>query len=90
MGEHMIGKRRTSFEIIHGILSTCNNGGVNKTTVMYRNSLSHTQLDKYLEWLTDREFINRDDFGQFRITPRGQAVFASISGLFHDIGTIEL
>ena len=64
--------RRTAVEIVYEILSVCDNGGTNKTAIMYRSSLSYDQLRRYLSLLTTKELIRRIDGGRFQITPTGR------------------
>lgn len=85
MATQRIEKRRSSFEIIQGILSTCDNGGINKTAVMYQNSLSYNQLCRYLDLLIDREYLYLDE-RMYRVTPRGEVISDRIASLIREIG----
>ena len=79
MSTALMGRRRSAVEIIHGILSLCNNGGLNKTAIMYRSNLSFTQLRRYLAALCDDGllFINVDGF--FQITSSGSKALKSMA-----------
>ena len=49
-------KRRDSYDIVMEILETAKNG-IKKTPLMYKASLSFTQLEKYLNALKKAGFI---------------------------------
>lgn len=44
-------------EILADILGFANAGGALKTHIMYKANLSHSQLDKYITYLTDNEML---------------------------------
>jgi predicted transcriptional regulator len=71
-------RRRTKTEIVTHILEIVNDGssfgdgGVSKTKIMYKASLSHPQLEEYLVILTESELLSYD--GQtrtFKTTEKG-------------------
>ncbi len=66
-------RRRTAVEIVHEILSVCDNGGARKTAIMYRCNLNFFQLKRYLSGLSDKKLIRESDAGTFQLTPKGQA-----------------
>lgn len=67
--------RRSSLEIAYDILSLCDNdGGVNKTSIMYQCNLSYTLLQRYLSSMDVLRVIRKDTKGQVQTTPKGQRV----------------
>ena len=71
--------RRSNIEIIADILRM---GQASKTQIMYRVSMSYAQLQKYLDYLIVRGFLNRtmDGYrnGTYHITPHGKSLLQSI------------
>ena len=63
--------RRSSVEIVHDILSLCDNGGVNKTAIMYRGNLSYDQLRRYLSVLCEEALVIKTEAGRYQITSEG-------------------
>jgi hypothetical protein len=53
----VMGARRSVFEIVRGMLSDCDDGGTNRTAIMYRSSLSYDQLSRYLSHLCGQGLI---------------------------------
>jgi len=45
-------------EVVNEGSSSFGNGGVSKTTIMYKASLSHAQLQEYLLILTESELLS--------------------------------
>ena len=80
-----VASRRCQVEIIYEVLSACNNGGVNKTAIMYRCNLSYDQLKRYLPPLVDRRLIYRDEAGHFHNTADGQKILKMASGAVRTI-----
>lgn len=78
--------RRSSAEIVYDILRVCDNGGVNKTAIMYRSNLSYTLLKKYVSSLSSQELIERTMEGRFRITSKGQETLSQMGIL---MGTLR-
>ena len=76
----LMDNRRSAVEIVHEILSVCGNGGINKTAIMYRSSLSYDQLRRYLSMLCDDGLLARNDLGLFHITDMGQKTLGRMSG----------
>ena len=72
MATALIGGRRSAAEIIHEILTLCNNGGINKTAIMYKSNLSYDQLRRYLSALCDDEYLSKNGAGNFETTPGGR------------------
>ena len=77
----VMGQRRSAIEIVRDILSLCNGGEVNKTTIMYRSNLSYQQLGKYLSLLSGQGLIDRNETGRFHITKHGQKTLRQASSL---------
>ena len=76
-----LGRRRSPLEIVYEILSACDNGGNRKTTIMYRSSLNHDQLQRYLHRLSAGDLIDLDEIGHFHLTPRGYDALEQVSGV---------
>ena len=79
MSTALMGRRRSAIEIIHEILSLCDNGGLNKTAIMYRSNLSYDQLRKYLGALCDDGLLFKNDIGYLQITSHGAKVLKSMT-----------
>ena len=71
--------RRSSVEIVHDILSLCDNGGVNKTAIMYRGNLSYDQLRRYLYTLCEEALVAKTETGRYQITSEGHDTLQRIS-----------
>ena len=68
----------------------CDNGGIKKTTIMYRGNLSYDQLRRYLTVLTAREIAARNDAGTTQVTAKGQQILSRVSsvvGVLSDLRT---
>ena len=76
-----VGRRRTSLEIVYGILSLCDNGGVMKTAIMYRNNMSYEQLQRYLSLLSTQELIHKNGDGLFQLTEGGQDTLQEVASV---------
>jgi predicted transcriptional regulator len=76
----MTGAHRSGVEVVYDILSTCDNGGLNKTTVMDSCDLSDAQLHQYLSILCEGSLIVETGEGLLRITPAGQKTLGRMSG----------
>ena len=75
------GGRRSAVEIVQEILTVCDNGGVNKTAIMYKSNLSYDQLCRYLALLSEQDLIRKNDEGRFQITPSGQNTLRQMSSV---------
>lgn len=75
----ILDSRRSSIDILHDILTVCDNGGVNKTAVMYKSNLSYDQLRRYLSQLSDRHLILRNESGHFQTTREGRETLKKVS-----------
>lgn len=69
-------RKRSDIDIVANILNVANKGS-KKTRIMYRCNLSHRQLQVYLEFLLDMEFLSLDikkeegKLNNFRTTSKG-------------------
>ena len=79
MSTALIGRRRSAVEIVHEILALCNDGGLNKTAIMYRSNLSYDQLKKYLGALCEDDLLVKNDVGYYETTANGNKVFKRMS-----------
>jgi predicted transcriptional regulator len=61
--------KRTKYELLAALLES-SKGGCRKTTLMFRANLSFTLLNKYLSFLIENGFLERED-GIFFPSPRG-------------------
>ena len=81
MAKAILGDRRSSIEIVHEILSVCDNGGAKKTAIMYQSSLSYDQLRRYLSLLTEQDLVRKNEEGHFQVTPTGLKTLRQMSGV---------
>ena len=79
MSTAVMGGRRSTVEIVHEILALCDNGGINKTAIMYRSNLSYDQLRKYLAMLSEEDLIAKNDVGHFQVTSAGEKTLKRMS-----------
>ncbi len=81
-------RRRTSMEIIADMLRL---GEAGKTEIMYSANMSYFQLQKYLNFLLERGFIDKVKLGNpsvtYRVTKKGLRILRSIDALLE---TLEL
>ena len=89
MATALMGRRRSAVEIVHDILSLCNNGGLNKTAIMYRSNLSYDQLRRYLGSLCDDGLLLKNADGFFQITPSGAKVQKSMGNAVKTIRDLK-
>ena len=85
MPSPIMGSRRTSMEIVHEILSLCDNGGINKTAIMYRSNLSYDQLRRYLSALCEDDLIAKNERGLFEVTFTGRKALKRMSNAIHTL-----
>ena len=81
--------RRSAVDIVNDILSVCDNGGVNKTAVMYRSNLSYDQLRRYLSMLSDQRLIQRNDLGHFQITDSGKKTLRKVRNVVRAVKALQ-
>lgn len=81
-------RRRSSIEIIADMLRL---GEAGKTEMMYSVNMSYFQLQKYLNFLLDRELIDKVKLGNpsvtYRVTRKGLRLLRAIDAV---LGTLEL
>ena len=63
--------RRSRIDTLCDILVTSTNG-IKKTHIMYRANLSHQQLEKFLELLTSKGLLMKDD-DSYKTSSKGLA-----------------
>ncbi|MDP6548702.1 MAG: winged helix-turn-helix domain-containing protein [Dehalococcoidia bacterium] len=80
MSSSIIGARRSAVEVVYDILSVCDNGGINKTAVMYHCNLSYDQLRRYLSLLCEEGLIVETGERLLQTTPAGQKTLERMSG----------
>ena len=68
MSTALMGRRRSAVEIVHEILALCNDGGLNKTAIMYRSNLSYDQMKKYLGASCEDDLLFKNDVGYYETT----------------------
>ena len=89
MSSSIIGARRSAVEVVYDILSVCDNGGINKTAVMYRCNLSYDQLRRYLSLLCGGSLIVETGERLFQITPAGQKTLERMSGAVNTLRALR-
>ena len=74
-------QRRSNIEIIADMLKVGENGA-GKTEIMYSANMSYTQIQKYLAFLLNREFINKVKVGNpivtYQVTEKGTELLRNI------------
>ena len=81
-------KRRSSIQVIADMLRL---GEAGKTEIMYSANMSYFQLQKYLQYLTERELIDKVTVGNpkitYRITDKGPRLLESIDNILEMLGS---
>jgi len=81
-------KRRSSIQVIADMLRL---GEAGKTEIMYSANMSYFQLQKYLQYLTERELIDKVTVGNpkitYRITDKGLRLLESIDNILEMLGS---
>ncbi|AGG06834.1 MULTISPECIES: winged helix-turn-helix domain-containing protein [Dehalococcoides] len=81
-------RRRSSIEIIADMLRL---GEAGKTEIMYSVNMSYFQLQKYLNFMLERELIDRVQLGNpsvtYRVTAKGLELLRSIDNI---LDTLDL
>jgi predicted transcriptional regulator len=85
MATSVLGSRRSNLEVVYDILALCDNGGVGKTSIMYRANLSYKMLQRYLSSLSAHYLIQMDSAGKYQTTPQGQQVLGDINGVLRAV-----
>jgi predicted transcriptional regulator len=79
--------RRSKLEIISDILLL---GEASKTQIMYSSNMSYRQLERYLQLLVGRGFLQpvvKPNPGvKYRVTEKGQALLQSIEAVLKLLG----
>jgi predicted transcriptional regulator len=74
-------RRRSNIEIIGDMLRVGENGA-GKTEIMYSANMSYTQIQKYLGFLINHNFIDKVEVGNpvvtYRVTDKGLSLLRSI------------
>ena len=81
MQNRIMSRRRSAIDIVHDVLNLCDNGGVKKTSIMYRGNLSYDQLRRYLAVLTAQDLIARNGQGHYQLTAHGQRTLKRVSSV---------
>jgi predicted transcriptional regulator len=84
-GQHLAARRRRSnIEIIADMLRVGENGA-GKTEIMYSANMSFNQIQKYLDYLIEQDFINKVDMGNnmvaYQVTDSGLKLLKAIDTL---------
>ena len=81
-------KRRSSIQVIADMLRL---GEAGKTEIMYSANMSYFQLQKYLQFLTEKELIDKVTVGNpkitYRITDKGLRLLESIDNILEMLGS---
>lgn len=72
--------RRNKLEIISTILNICKLEGSSKTRIVYQANLNFKNAGLYLEWLTRRGYLIKDD-RIFRTTPAGLELLSNLNDI---------
>lgn len=89
MNNRLMGRRRSSIDILHDILKLCSDGGIKKTAIMYRGNLSYDQLRRYLTVLVGQEIVARNELGDYRVTAKGQYTLRRISTVIEALSDLR-
>ena len=77
-------QRRSNIEIIADMLRTGENGA-GKTEIMYSANMSYSQIQKYLGFLLNHEFISKVQVGNptatYHVTDKGLGLLRNIDGI---------
>lgn len=85
----VVNGRRSAIEIIYDMLSVCRTGEANKTAVMYRSNLSHSQLMRYLVFLNDQGLVEKDRSGKYHLTSKGDQLLDQISEVLDVLSDLQ-
>jgi len=70
-------KKRTRYEIIHDILSICENGA-KKTWILYKANLSYELANNYISKFVEKELIIQKD-GLYVLTDKGKMLLSLLA-----------
>ncbi|MGI2335834.1 MAG: winged helix-turn-helix domain-containing protein [Dehalogenimonas sp.] len=83
-------RRRSSIEIIADMLRL---GEAGKTEIMYSVNMSYFQLQKYLNFMIDRELVDRVKLGNpsvtYRVTKKGLTLLRHIDEILDTLNLKE-
>ena len=82
--------RRSAIDIVHDILTLCDDEAINKTAIMYGCNLSYDMLQKYLALLSEQRMIGRSETGHFQITDKGRRMLAKASSVIDSIRELRM
>jgi len=78
--------KRSEIEIINEILNTARNEA-KKTCLLYKTNLCYNHFVEYLDFLIDKEFINKngemEKGNTYLITEKGEKFLDSIENVIH-------
>jgi predicted transcriptional regulator len=77
--------RRDKLKILIGILEICNNGGVNKTKIVYGSNLNFKVAGTYLDMLIKEGLVRVTDPGpreKYFTTEKGKEMLSSVKGVY--------
>ena len=81
-------KRRSNIQVIADMLRL---GEAGKTEIMYSANMSYFQLQKYLQFPTEKELIDKVTVGNpkitYRITDKGLRLLESIDNILEMLGS---
>jgi predicted transcriptional regulator len=85
------GKRRNAMEITINILEQATNG-INKTRLVYRTNLNFLLIQKYIDFLTDKQLIEVTHNPQpvYKTTQKGIEMLSEFSKIKEILGVNEL
>jgi predicted transcriptional regulator len=70
--------RRNKLEILGSILNICKGGGSSKTRIVYQANLNFRNAGLYLDWLTKRRYLTKED-KLYMTTTTGLALLESLN-----------
>jgi predicted transcriptional regulator len=87
-----LNQRRSNIQIIAEMLRTGENGA-GKTKFMYNNNMSYTQLQKYMSFLINHNFIAEVHVGNpkvtYQVTESGSRLLKSIDSVTEILGWLD-
>ncbi|VVB72622.1 Winged helix-turn-helix [uncultured archaeon] len=70
--------RRNKLEILSCILDICKAEGSSKTRIVYQVNLNFKNAGSYLEWLTRRGYLEKDE-RIYKTTPSGMSLLDNLN-----------
>jgi predicted transcriptional regulator len=80
--------RRDKLKIMIGILEICNNGGVNKTKIVYGSNLNFKVAGMYLNMLIKEDLVRVTNPGRrekYFTTDKGREILSSVKEVYESI-----